>query len=405
MVDLVVPAIADLPTPSSGFKTMVWRGVALYQLDASYWPVKNADGQWLYDKASTAGSSNAAIRATTNGAAGGGYFAGSNTDTFLFHNCENINGTGFVARQATASYIRQAGGNIEFYANTGLTVGAAFSPTLRFSINGTTGLSSTPGPLTTGGPLTVSSGGAAITGNSTVTGSATITSNTNIQGTLFLGAPLVCNLAADATTFYMRGAQFAVQNAAATTTFLFVSSTVIGPGGDNITSGGQSFARYSVIFAATGAINTSDARLKKWRGGLDKKELAAARQIAAEIGVFQWLESIAEKGDAARLHIGVLAQRVFKIMEACGLRWQDYGWCCYDRWDDQYRAKFKKVIVPAVLDDDGNVIEGEKTDLEPDGEELWMPAGDRYGVRPDQLAMFLIAAQEQRLAVLEAAMA
>lgn len=32
------------------------------------------------------------------------------------------------------------------------------------------------------------------------------------------------------------------------------------------------------------------------------------------------------------------------------------------------------------------------------------PAGNRFGLRMDQLALFLIAAQEQRLAALEASM-
>jgi hypothetical protein len=153
------------------------------------------------------------------------------------------------------------------------------------------------------------------------------------------------------------------------------------PGGDNMQAFGWSSARWSVVFAATGTINTSDAREKTWRGAPTAEEIAAARRIAGELGFFQWNDAIAAKGpDGARLHFGVRAQAVWAIMADEGLidpvaegepPSSRYAFLCYDEWHE------------------GTAGEGR-------------PAGDRFGVRTDQLALFLIAAQDARIAMLEA---
>lgn len=150
---------------------------------------------------------------------------------------------------------------------------------------------------------------------------------------------------------------------------------------DNFTSGGLSSNRYSVIYAQTGTINTSDEREKDWRGALTEDELAAAKEIGAAIGVYRWLDAIAEKGEDARLHVGVKTQQVIEIMEAHDLDPTRYGFVCYDEWD----------AAEAVIDPG-------------DPERIIIPAreaGNRYGIRYDELAMFLAAATEQRLAALE----
>ncbi|WP_054133868.1 tail fiber domain-containing protein [Blastomonas sp. AAP25] len=143
------------------------------------------------------------------------------------------------------------------------------------------------------------------------------------------------------------------------------------PSFDNGYTLGKAGNRFSVLYAATGSINTSDERNKHWRGALNTAELRAARRIIAELGMYQWNDAVAQKGeDNARLHFGIRAQQAFSIMEDEGLDWTRYAWCCFDEWE----------------------------------------GGERYGVRPDQLAFWLIAAQaavqadlETRLATLEAA--
>lgn len=165
------------------------------------------------------------------------------------------------------------------------------------------------------------------------------------------------------------------------------------PGADNTISLGSGGARWSEVFAANGTINTSDERKKDWLGPLTEAHLRAARRIAAEIGLYQWKASVAEKGeDRARIHVGVRAQAVWRIMIEEGLELPmgdrpdvRHSFLTYDEWKDQFHP---------VVGEDG----------EPTGEVVKaVEAGNIWGVRPDELNLFLIAAQEARLAALEAA--
>ncbi|WP_446653764.1 tail fiber domain-containing protein [Blastomonas sp.] len=138
------------------------------------------------------------------------------------------------------------------------------------------------------------------------------------------------------------------------------SDRALSPGADNLVLLGRPELRWSNIYAASGAITTSDARDKLWLGPMTEPERQAALAIMAELGLFQWNRSLDAKGtDEARRHFGVRAQTAFAIMQGHGLDWRRYGWCCHDRWQDE------------------------------DGEH------ERYGIRSDQLGLFLIAALAQ----------
>ncbi|MGH6650222.1 MAG: tail fiber domain-containing protein [Sphingopyxis sp.] len=146
------------------------------------------------------------------------------------------------------------------------------------------------------------------------------------------------------------------------------------PGADNVQTLGMSGFRWSTVYAATGTINTSDAREKSWQGPAHAAELRAARRILAELGFFQWHDAIAAKGaDGARRHFGVRAQTVWAIMADEGLvdpidgdgrpGHTPYAFLCFDRWEDAAGASH-----------------------------------DRFGVRGDQLALFLVAGLAAELA-------
>lgn len=162
------------------------------------------------------------------------------------------------------------------------------------------------------------------------------------------------------------------------------------PGTDNGMALGWSSFRWSLVYAATGTINTSDEREKEWRGAASEAELRAAKRIAAELGFYRWLDAVAEKGEEARYHFGVRAQKVWRIMAEEGLidpigedgrpGATPYAFLCFDEWQDEAE----------VCGEDGKVMQPE------------VKAGNRYGLRVDQLTLFLIAAQERRLAALEA---
>src|SRR3546814_16880787 len=86
---------------------------------------------------------------------------------------------------------------------------------------------------------------------------------------------------------------------------LAIGSDGILPGSDNVFNLGNSGKRFTVIYATTGSINTSDARHKAWRGSLTTAELAVAKRIAGKLGMYRLLDAIAHKGEDARLHAGV----------------------------------------------------------------------------------------------------
>lgn len=190
--------------------------------------------------------------------------------------------------------------------------------------------------------------------------------------------------------FYAGGSiRFYTNSSGAATTGAFTAGGSIKPGTDNTFSAGEASYRFSVVYAGSGTINTSDLTEKAVRGALTDIELAAARDIAKSTIVFQFNDAIAEKGaDVARLHVGYGAQTVFGIMTAHGLDPHRYAFCCFDEW----------------AADAGEPA----TEAGPEGSGIFATpgrparaAGQRYGLRLDELHAFIAAAQEQRLTALE----
>ena len=156
---------------------------------------------------------------------------------------------------------------------------------------------------------------------------------------------------------------------------------VMYPGADNAYSIGNSSMRVSAVYAANGAIQTSDARLKSEVRKFTDNEIAAAKLLSQEIGIYSWLAKQAEEGEDAREHIGLTVQRAIEIMESCGLDPMHYGFICHDEWEEE------DIIIG--YEDDVNPIIGKKE------------AGDRYSFRYDQLNLFIASGIEARLSALE----
>lgn len=104
----------------------------------------------------------------------------------------------------------------------------------------------------------------------------------------------------------------------------------ITPGADNTQTNGSASFRWSIVYAGTGTINTSDARDKHWLGPLESAEMRVARRLAALIGVYQWNDALAAKGASARRHIGVTAQDVAAAFEAEGIDPAAWAVWCQD---------------------------------------------------------------------------
>lgn len=121
---------------------------------------------------------------------------------------------------------------------------------------------------------------------------------------------------------------------------------------------GSSSNRWATMYAATGVINTSDERLKTKFDAINTAEKRAALRIKAAIGRYQFIDSVDEKGDKARYHFGVGAQTVGQIMRDEGLNPDHYAFYCYDEWEATEEIE----------------------------------AGNRYGIRYEELSMFIMAA-------------
>lgn len=161
------------------------------------------------------------------------------------------------------------------------------------------------------------------------------------------------------------------------------TNTSFGPYKDNDVTCGTGSYRVKEYYGISGAINTSDEREKTKPLEISEKMLDAADEI--DISMFQWLSSIAEKGESARWHFGPFAQQIHAAFAKHGLDGFDYGLLCYDKWDDEYEDVFEE-----LQGDFGT------TRVLYTGTILIQPAGDRWGIRPDQCLWLALAAARRR---------
>ena len=101
---------------------------------------------------------------------------------------------------------------------------------------------------------------------------------------------------------------------------------------------GSSAVRWKDIYNKDGVVGSSDARLKTTVKVFTQNELNASKELSREIGTYQWLDSVEEKGDNARKHIGMTVQRAIEIMTNNNLNPFEYGFICYDEWETTYKS-------------------------------------------------------------------
>jgi hypothetical protein len=100
------------------------------------------------------------------------------------------------------------------------------------------------------------------------------------------------------------------------------------PNFDNKTSCGIAGARWSVIYAGSATILTSDRNEKEEIEDLSEAELRVAKAIKGLVKKFKF------KG-RVRTHVGVIAQDVQDAFTAEGLDASEYGLFCSDTWTDE----------------------------------------------------------------------
>jgi hypothetical protein len=116
------------------------------------------------------------------------------------------------------------------------------------------------------------------------------------------------------------------------------------PSTDNVTAMGGPANRWTVVYAATGAINTSDERQKQQIKPIDAAALSAWAKV--EYCQYKFNDAVEKKGDGARWHFGLIAQRVKEAFESEGLTAFDYGVLCYDNaeGEDRYGIRYEEAL-------------------------------------------------------------
>lgn len=158
---------------------------------------------------------------------------------------------------------------------------------------------------------------------------------------------------------------------------------------DSYDVGSASF-RFDDVYATNTTIQTSDAREKTELQPLPDSVKRAARALRSSIGFFQWNSSVAEKGDAARLHVGVTAQAVRDAFTAEGEDPERWGVFCCDDLEEAYETEETVRVADADGERDVRVIV-QRTRPKRDANGV---QETRLGVRYDQLLLLMLAALE-----------
>ena len=148
-----------------------------------------------------------------------------------------------------------------------------------------------------------------------------------------------------------------------------VTSQEFAPGQNNTYNLGIAGLRWKEVFAVNGVINTSDGRNKEQVRTLSDKEKLVATKLKSLIRAYKWKDAVESKGDKARVHFGIIAQDVKIAFEEEGINADEYGIFCYDEWD----------AVEDTKDENGEILIKGRL------------AGNSYGVRYNELAMFILA--------------
>jgi hypothetical protein len=103
---------------------------------------------------------------------------------------------------------------------------------------------------------------------------------------------------------------------------------------DNAIDFGSSSNRLDDIFATNATIQTSDRNEKQDIAELSEAEARVAVVAKGLMRKFRWKSAVAEKGDDARTHFGIIAQDLQDAFTAESLDASDYAMFCSDTWTD-----------------------------------------------------------------------
>jgi hypothetical protein len=175
-----------------------------------------------------------------------------------------------------------------------------------------------------------------------------------------------------------------------------------GADNDNDQDLGGSSARWDDIYAANGAIQTSDRNEKQDIEALTDAETRVAVAAKGLLRKFRWQSAVEEKGNNARTHFGIIAQDLQDAFTAEGLDVGDYAMFISTTWWETQTEIAAVEAVEEVTDEEGNVITEAveakdaytRIDTYNTAEEAPEGATERtrLGVRYSELLAFIIAA-------------
>lgn len=161
----------------------------------------------------------------------------------------------------------------------------------------------------------------------------------------------------------------------------FLSPAAFFPLPDNTISLGDATARWTVVYAGTATISTSDENAKQDIEAIPDEWLDAWANV--EFCRYRMRDAVEAKGDGARWHVGVIAQRVEASFRNNGIDAFEIGLLCFDEWEE----------AGAVLDENGAEVVAAKE------------AGQRYGIRYEEALSLEAAYQRRELARIREALA
>jgi hypothetical protein len=102
---------------------------------------------------------------------------------------------------------------------------------------------------------------------------------------------------------------------------------------DSVDLGSPTY-RFDDLHATNGTIQTSDRNEKQDIAELTEAETRVAVAAKGLLRKFRWQSAVAEKGDEARIHFGIIAQDLQDAFTAEGLDASDYAMFCSNTWTD-----------------------------------------------------------------------
>jgi hypothetical protein len=197
------------------------------------------------------------------------------------------------------------------------------------------------------------------------------------------------------------------------------------PALDNTFDLGTASLRVRTVYAASGTINTSDARTKQQISDVPDEWLDAWGEVRHVR--FKFNDAVEAKGESARWHVGYIAQDIRDAFASHDLDATEIGLLCHDEWGEETapeirtETKIKRtpraIASAGLVDAQGNPMvtwtydEEEIEEQVPTGGTVVVrETGDLWSIRPDECSAMEaawqrreIARQAARIAALEAA--